>query len=230
MNAIILAAGLGSRFGDITKTTHKALLPIGGIPNIEITIKYLLEFGINEIVIVTGHLAHQFKYLEEKYSCTLIHNEHYEKYNNIYSFCKIANYLSDTIVIDADVVLLKNIFIKSDSSLYYTVKRTTPESEWIPILNEKGFIDRIEIKEPTAPSLLGISYWKKSESTKILDTLSKFNDDTSLNNAKLYWDNIPMSIIKELNMKTHEVASDLAGEIDNMENYHSMNRLCNENT
>ncbi|HHH4566492.1 TPA: NTP transferase domain-containing protein, partial [Morganella morganii] len=73
MNAVILAAGLGSRFGDITKKTHKALLPIGGIPNIERTIQYLSEFGITEIVIVTGHLAHQFEYLQEKYGCILIH-------------------------------------------------------------------------------------------------------------------------------------------------------------
>ncbi|HHF3428350.1 TPA: CTP--phosphocholine cytidylyltransferase, partial [Haemophilus influenzae] len=30
MNAIILAAGLGSRFKDITQSTHKALLDIHG--------------------------------------------------------------------------------------------------------------------------------------------------------------------------------------------------------
>ncbi|HAT3809987.1 TPA: NTP transferase domain-containing protein [Morganella morganii] len=227
MNAVILAAGLGSRFGDITKKTHKALLPIGGIPNIERTIQYLSEFGITEIIIVTGHLAHQFEYLKEKYGCTLIHNEYYEKYNNIYSFLKIADYFSDTLVIDADVVLLKNIFIKSEHSLYYTVKRKTPEYEWIPVLDNNGYIERIDIREPTAPSLLGISYWKSAESKKILAELPKFSGAKNLNNSKLYWDNIPMSMIHDLNMKTYEVSSDVAGEMDDIENYNSLVMLYN---
>lgn len=147
--------------------------------------------------------------------------------STIYSFLKIADYFNDTLVIDADVVLLKNIFIKSEHSLYYTVKRTTPEHEWIPVLCRNGYIERIDIKEPTAPSLLGISYWKSAESEKILAELPKFTDVTSLNNSKLYWDNIPMSIIHDLNMKTYEVSSDVAGEMDNIENYNSLVMLYN---
>ena len=63
MNAIILAAGLGSRFEEWTKTKHKALLPINKVPNLERTIQFLIEAKINEIYIVTGHLANQFEYL-----------------------------------------------------------------------------------------------------------------------------------------------------------------------
>lgn len=43
MNAIILAAGLGSRF--VGKTKHKALIIIDGIANIERTISFLNEVG-----------------------------------------------------------------------------------------------------------------------------------------------------------------------------------------
>ena len=84
MNAIILAAGLGSRFKDVTKTIHKALLPLkDGTPNIERTIEYLIDANIKDIYIVTGHLAYQFEYLRDKYNCHLINNHHYDKYNNI---------------------------------------------------------------------------------------------------------------------------------------------------
>ena len=55
MNAVILAAGLGSRFGDITKNIR--LFTYRWNTNIERTIQYLSEFGITEIVIVTGHLT-----------------------------------------------------------------------------------------------------------------------------------------------------------------------------
>lgn len=63
MNAIILAAGLGSRFREITQKKHKALLPLpNGIPNIEQTIIYLKQAGIHEIHIVTGYFAEQFDF------------------------------------------------------------------------------------------------------------------------------------------------------------------------
>ena len=38
MNAIILAAGLGSRLKELTKNKHKALFEIEGVPNIERTL------------------------------------------------------------------------------------------------------------------------------------------------------------------------------------------------
>ena len=49
MNAIILAAGLGSRLKELTKNKHKALFEIEGIPNIERTINFLNEINIKEI-------------------------------------------------------------------------------------------------------------------------------------------------------------------------------------
>lgn len=110
MNAIILAAGLGSRFKELSKKTHKALLKIQGMANIERTILYLREARINEIYIVVGHLKEQFEYLKEKYDVKLIFNENYEKYNSIYSFYKINEFFNDSFVIDCDVVLNENIF------------------------------------------------------------------------------------------------------------------------
>ena len=53
MNAIILAAGLGSRFKDITQSTHKSLLDIHGTPNLERTLAFLQQANINKIVIIT---------------------------------------------------------------------------------------------------------------------------------------------------------------------------------
>ena len=55
MNAIILAAGLGSRFKDITKKEHKSLLKIGDKPNLERTIEYLTDVKVEKIIIVVGY-------------------------------------------------------------------------------------------------------------------------------------------------------------------------------
>ena len=57
MKAIILAAGVGSRFGLLTKDNHKSLLEICGIPIIERQIQILNKNKISNITIVTGHMS-----------------------------------------------------------------------------------------------------------------------------------------------------------------------------
>ena len=77
MNAIILAAGLGSRLKELTKNKHKALFEIEGVPNIERTINFLHEINIKEIYIITGYLSEQFEYLKDKFNVELIKNNNY---------------------------------------------------------------------------------------------------------------------------------------------------------
>ena len=85
MRAILLAAGMGTRLRPLTEDTPKSLIKINKEPLLERQVKFLNEIGIKEIYIVTGYLKEKFKYLEDKYNVVLIHNEYYNKYNNIYS-------------------------------------------------------------------------------------------------------------------------------------------------
>lgn len=90
MNAIILAAGSGSRFQELSKITHKAMLKIQGVANIERTIVYLKEAMVDDIYIVIGHLKEQFLYLEKKYNVKLIFNENYENIIAFILFIKLV--------------------------------------------------------------------------------------------------------------------------------------------
>ena len=56
MKAIILAAGKGIRFGDITKKTPKPLIKLGKLSLIEHNIMLLKKYGYNDIVINVSHL------------------------------------------------------------------------------------------------------------------------------------------------------------------------------
>ena len=56
MNAIIIAAGMGTRLRPLTLSTPKPLIKIFGKPMIERNIEFLLEKGLKEIIIVTGYL------------------------------------------------------------------------------------------------------------------------------------------------------------------------------
>ncbi len=55
MQAIILAAGEGSRLRPLTRSKPKAMLPVANRPIIEYVIDALLENGIRDIVVVVGY-------------------------------------------------------------------------------------------------------------------------------------------------------------------------------
>jgi NDP-sugar pyrophosphorylase family protein len=57
LKAFILAAGYGKRLAPITDTLPKALVPIQGMPMLEIIINRLRSFGIDEVVINVHHFA-----------------------------------------------------------------------------------------------------------------------------------------------------------------------------
>ena len=67
MNVIIIAAGMGTRLNPLTLSIPKPLVKRFGKPMIEKNIEYLLQEGIEEIVIVTGYMKDMFEYLRDKY-------------------------------------------------------------------------------------------------------------------------------------------------------------------
>ncbi len=59
MNALIFAAGLGTRLKPLTDTMPKAMVPINGKPLVQILIEKLKGIGVTEIVINVHHFAQQ---------------------------------------------------------------------------------------------------------------------------------------------------------------------------
>ena len=61
MNAIILAAGRGTRLGELGRRVPKVLVDVGGEPLLARQIRYLKDGGIERIVINAHYLADQVK-------------------------------------------------------------------------------------------------------------------------------------------------------------------------
>jgi len=57
--AMILAAGFGTRLKPLTDSVPKALIKMNGVPMIEMVIRRLADYGINEIVVNTHYLSEQ---------------------------------------------------------------------------------------------------------------------------------------------------------------------------
>ena len=54
-NALILAAGKGSRMWPLSESIPKPLLPLGGLPIIERQIQELIKVGVKELYILIGY-------------------------------------------------------------------------------------------------------------------------------------------------------------------------------
>ena len=61
MKALILAAGFGTRLGDLTRTTPKALVKVGHAAILDHNIRKLLEVGISEILVNTHYFSEKIE-------------------------------------------------------------------------------------------------------------------------------------------------------------------------
>jgi mannose-1-phosphate guanylyltransferase len=61
MKAVLLAAGLGTRMGEITRKTPKCLLPVAGRPLLGRWFEQLARAGVAEVLVNTHHLPSQVR-------------------------------------------------------------------------------------------------------------------------------------------------------------------------
>jgi len=61
MKAVLLAAGLGTRMGEVAQRTPKCLLPVAGRPLLGRWLGQLAEAGVEEVLVNTHHLAPQVR-------------------------------------------------------------------------------------------------------------------------------------------------------------------------
>lgn len=125
MQAIMLAAGKGSRLGKLTKNNTKCMLEINGISLLERAIIALKNANINKLVLVIGYKGDNLKKyikdkkLDKKIDIEYVENKDYDTTNNIYSLYLAKDYFykDDTILLESDIIyddsLIANL-IKSD--------------------------------------------------------------------------------------------------------------------
>jgi 2-aminoethylphosphonate-pyruvate transaminase len=104
--AVILAAGLGSRFNNKTKDRPKGFVDFMGKPMIIHSIENLIQVGIEEIIIGIGYQASWYKNLENKYSQVIcIEVDNYHSTGSLFTFFSCRNFATnDFLLLESDIV------------------------------------------------------------------------------------------------------------------------------
>ena len=112
MQAIIMAAGKGSRLGNVTNDLPKSFIEINGKKLIDYNLDMLTKYDIKEIIIVTGYKTDFFeKALVNRKNVKIVFNPFYDTTNVLTSFWFGQEYLKeDFIYMHADTLCDTEVF------------------------------------------------------------------------------------------------------------------------
>lgn len=224
MNAIILAAGMGTRLRPLTNDRPKCLVEVNGVPMVERQIQFLKERGIDNITLISGYKAETLNFLKEKYKVDIVFNERYDTCNNINSLYIVKDRFHDTYVLEGDVYMDQNVLLSDISQSTYFARKKKYENEWGLEVDSSNKLVKINIGDGEGFLMSGISFWKADDCKKINSHMEEVYANNDYTN--LYWDNMVLDIYSQLNIHVKEI--DGIFEIDTPEELKDVEKIINQ--
>lgn len=138
MQAIILAAGMGRRLGELTQGNTKCMISVNGVRLIDRMLSQLAALNLNRVVIVVGYKGQELvDYIGNRYDDQLkieyAWNPVYDKTNNIYSLSIVKQQLQedDTLLIESDLIFDDAMFRMILSNPYPNLALVAKYETWM---------------------------------------------------------------------------------------------------
>ena len=159
---VILAAGKGTRMAPFSQRFPKPLLPVCNRPILEYQIEYMKKAGIQEIILVIGHLGYSIaRYFGEGESLgvKIRYVEQEETLGIAHAMGRLEPYISspfllflgDIFFITEDLsVMIRELSEKKASAVLAVKQEEDPEAikrNFAVLLNEEGYVKRV-IEKP----------------------------------------------------------------------------------
>lgn len=105
--AVIMAAGMGTRFGQYTEKIPKGFIECGGMAMVERSIRTLIDCSIERIIIGTGYHREKYEALQKVYpQIECVFSPRYAETNSMYTLynCRQAIGTDDFLLLESDLV------------------------------------------------------------------------------------------------------------------------------
>lgn len=216
-NAIIMAAGLSSRFAPLSYEKPKGLLSVKGEVLIERQIRQLREVGITDITVVAGYMKEQFQYLAKKFKgLTVIANDDYYRYNNTSTLIRVLDRLGNTYICSSDNYFTENVFESYVFTAYYAATLFPgPSSEWGIKVNKKDVIVGIDHYPVDMWCMMGHVYFDRAFSDTFKSILEVEYEKPNV--KKELWEAVYERNIKRLAMSIRRYPDGIIYEFDSLD-------------
>lgn len=131
--AVIMAAGLGSRFGKMTESMPKGFIEVGGTAMVVRSVETLIACGITRIIIGTGYKKEAYEQLADIYpQIECVYSEKYASTNSMYTLynCREAIGNEDFLLLESDIVYSRNAITELMECPHPDVMLITPVTKF----------------------------------------------------------------------------------------------------
>lgn len=229
-NAVIMAAGMSSRFVPLSLEKPKGLLIVKNEVLIERQIEQLLEAGIKDIVIVLGYKKEAFFYLEEKYGVKIIINPEFNTKNNIHTLYLAQKYIGNTYICSSDDYFEENVFTDYVYQSYYaSIQVHEKTNEWYMIPDTKGNVAQVKKTGIDGTIMLGHVYWNQDFSQEFINLINIHHDLNDYDAC--LWEDLFADNVKQLPpMEIKVYPNDVIFEFDSLDELRKFDAYYIKNT
>lgn len=214
-NAVIMAAGLSSRFAPLSYEKPKGVLNVRGEVLIERQINQLRAAGIDDITVVVGYMKEAFFYLEDLYGVTIRVNEEYAVRNNNSTLMLVKEKLGNTYICSSDDYFTENVFEPYVYEAYYAgTFFEGPTDEYCLKTARDGRIVSVAIGGADSYGMLGHAYFDHAFSSVFARILE--NEYDRPETAPKLWEDLYRDHLKELRMVLRPYESGIIYEFDSL--------------
>lgn len=220
-NAIIMAAGMSSRFVPLSLEKPKGLLEVRGEVLIERQIRQLQAAGIDDITVVVGYKKEMFFYLEEQFKVKIVVNPDYYRYNNTSTLMLVLPLLKNTYICSSDNYFADNVFEEYVYQSYYAAVFAEGETnEYCLEYAADGRITGVDIGGRDAWYMLGHVYFDRNFSDKFRQIL--LHDYEQMPEARnQLWEDVYAAHVAELPLYIRKYDADKVKEFDSLDELRS---------
>ena len=215
-----MAAGLGSRFGQMTEKMPKGFIPFRGEPMVIHSINKLIDCGINRIIIGTGYKKEAYEALQAKYpQIVCVFSPRYAETNSMYTLYNCREFIGDDdfVLLESDLVFEKLAITSLINSSFNSAMLITPvtkfQDQYYVEMDENSVLTNCSTnKNDISPNgeLVGIhklsnAFYKKmcAEYERVVDEKPKLGYEYQL----LYMSQhvMPLNVLKVEKLQWYEI-------------------------